>query len=179
MARHPDWYERLDAITEVLRQAAQLDWLGRNEMKAVFGCSDRDSIRLLHKFGAAERNDALSLPRTALLAQLEAIRSGSSYAAFRRQRQNVARQLSAARTETAARRFPVGPAAPADARPRLENLPETITWQRTVAGSPGRFQILYRDGGDLMRQLAEFLAAAGVNREEFFAGTEPADDPGR
>ena len=173
MARHPEWYERLEAITEVVHRAGQLDWLGRNEIKAVFGCSERDSIRLLHKFGAAERDDALSLPRTALLAQLEAIRTGTSYAAFRRQRQNVAKQLSAARTESAARQFRVGPAVAADARPRLENLPATITWQR------GRFEILYRDGADLMRQLAEFLGAAGVNREEFFAGTEPSDDPGR
>jgi len=179
MARHPEWYERLDAIREVVRQAGRLDWLGRNEMKAVFGCSERDSIRLLHKFGAAERDDALSLPRTALLAQLEAIRAGSSYGAFLRQRQNVAKQLRAARTETAARQFRVGPAAAADARPRLANLPETITWQRAAAGSPGRFEILYRDGADLMRQLADFLSAAGVNREEFFAGTEPSDDPGR
>jgi hypothetical protein len=30
-----------------------------------------------------------------------------------------------------------------------------------------------------MRQLSEFLSAAGVNREEFFAGTEPTDGPTR
>jgi hypothetical protein len=30
-------------------------------------------------------------------------------------------------------------------------------------------------GADLMRQLAEFLRAAGVHREEFFAPTELAD----
>src|SRR5215831_14739601 len=103
MARHPNWFERLDAILAIVRQASQLDWLGRNEIQAIFDCSERDSIRLLHKFGAEDRDDALSLPRTSLLAQLEAIRSGSTYAAFLRQRQDVVKQLTAARTEAAAR----------------------------------------------------------------------------
>ena len=44
---------------------------------------------------------------------------------------------------------------------------------------PGRFEVLYDDGADLMWQLAEFLGAAGVNRDEFFAGTEPSDGASR
>lgn len=31
---------------------------------AIFGVGERDSIRLLHKFGAIERDDVLSLPRS-------------------------------------------------------------------------------------------------------------------
>jgi hypothetical protein len=176
LARNPDWFERLDGITEVVRQAEHLEWLGRHEIRAVFGCSERDSIRLLHKFGAGERGDALSLPRSALLAQLEAIRAGSSYAAFLRQRQDVAKQLTAARAETAARHFPVAPADSEGQRPSLQHLPKTLTWRRIAPDEPGRFEILYHDGADLMRQLAEFLAAAGVHREEFFAATEPGHD---
>lgn len=176
MARYPDWFERLDGITAVVRQAEHLEWLRRREIKAIFDCSERDSIRLLHKFGAEERGDALSLPRSALLAQLEAIRAGSSYAAFLRQRQDIAKQLTAARAETAARQFPVGAAALEGQRPSLQHLPKTLTWRRSKPGELGRFEILYRDGADLMRQLAEFLAAAGVHREEFFAATEPAHD---
>ena len=175
MARHPDWFLRLDAIVEVVSQAERLEWLGRTEIQAVFGCSERDSIRLLHKFGAAERDDALALPRTALLAQLQAIRAGSTYAAFLHQRQGVARELRAARAETAARQFRVLPVVP-DAPPaRFEDLPATITLSRPVATAPGRLEILYRDGSDLMRQLAALLGAAGVNREEFFAATEASD----
>ena len=97
MARHPDWFERFDAILDVVRQSDRLAWLGRAEMKAIFCCSERDSIRLLHKFGAEERDNALSLPRTSLLTQLEAIRVGTTFAAFLRQRQDVAKHLSAAR----------------------------------------------------------------------------------
>ena len=75
MARHPEWFERLDAITEVVRQSSDLEWIGRKEMKGIFSCSERDSICLLHKFGAQDRDDALSLPRSALLAQLMELHS--------------------------------------------------------------------------------------------------------
>jgi hypothetical protein len=178
MARHPEWFERLDVIVEVVRQS-QLDWIGRREMKTIFGCSERDSIRLLHKFGTEERNDALSLPRSALLAQIEAIRSGSTYGAFRRQRENVAQQLGTARAEAAARQFRVASHSPEAPRPQIHSLPSTITWRRSIPNGRARFEILYADGADLMRQLSEFLSAAGVNREEFFAGTEPTDGPTR
>ena len=173
MARHPDWFGRLDAILEAIRQANTLEWFGRNEIKAVFGCSERDSIRLLHKFGATERDNVLSLPRTDLVVQLEAIHAGSTYAAFLRQRQGVARQLTAARAESAARQLRVRQQTPADDRKRLEDLSETISWRRRVPAGPAPFEILYNDGADLMRQIADFLAAAGNDREEFFAGTEP------
>jgi hypothetical protein len=179
MARHPEWFERLDVITEVVRQSGGLEWIGRKEMKKIFSCSERDSIRLLHKFGAEVRDNALSLPRSALLAQLEAIRSGSTYGAFRRQRQNVVKQLSAARAEAAARHFRVNTRAPEAMRPQFQNLPRTITWRRAAAAGPGRFEVLYDDGADLMRQLSDFLSAAGVNREEFVTGTEPSDGPAR
>jgi len=174
MARHPDWFERLDTILEVIRRSDGIDWIGRKEMKAIFCSSERDSIRLLHKFGAEEQDNALSLSRTALLAQLEAIRSGSTYAAFLRQRQDVVKQITAARAEAAARRFRASSRTPEDRRAGLQDLPKTITWRRAVATGPGRFEVLYDDGADLMWQIAEFLSAAGVNRDEFFAGTEPS-----
>lgn len=177
MARCPEWFERLDAILEVVRhQADELVWLGRTDIKAIFLCSERDSIRLLHKFGAEERENALSLSRSSLLAQLEAIQSGSTFAAFSRQRQGVAKQLAAAREETSARQFRVRAVLPGPRPARLGDLPPTIIWRRASPTGPGRFEILYGDGADLMWQLAEFLNAAGVNRAEFLAATEPEDD---
>ncbi|MCA2971167.1 MAG: hypothetical protein IM674_13265 [Brevundimonas sp.] len=173
MARAPNWYDQLDSILATLGAAEDLDWLGRAEVGALFGTSERDSIRLLHKFGAIVRNDALSLPREALLVQLEAVAAGSAYAAYRRQREGVAQHLAQARTETAARQFRARAAFPEVPRPRLDALPSSLTWRRAVGQGPGRFEILYEDGADLMAQLAEFLHAAGANREEFFEGTEP------
>ena len=178
MARHPEWFERLDAIQEVVRRA-EGEWLGRKEIKAIFGCSERDSIRLLHKFGAEERENALSLPRLALRVQLEAIQAGSTYAAFLRQRQGVARHLTEAREETAARQFRLKGSSENTRPYHFEDLPQTVTLQKARPDGQGRFQILYTDGADLMRQLAEFLALAGANREEFFAATEPTDASSR
>lgn len=171
MARSPDWYARLDIILATLGDASTLEWLGRAEMGALFGCGERDSIRLLHKFGAVERGNALTLERTSLLPQLEAIAAGSHYAAFRQQREGVARHLAQVRTETAARQFRARAAFPASPPPRLEGLPSTLTWRRMEGR--GRFEIRYEDGADLLAQLAEFLHAAGANRAAFLAGTEP------
>jgi hypothetical protein len=55
----------------------------------------------------------------------------------------------------------------------LEALPPTVTWRRAAGQGPARFEIVYEDSADLLAQLAEFLHAAGANREEFFEGTEP------
>jgi hypothetical protein len=179
MARHPDWFARLDAIADVVRQSVHVEWLGRKEIQAIFECSERDSIRLLHKFGATERGDALLLERSSLAVQLDAIRSGTTYTTFLRQRQDVARQLADARASAAARQFRVGAAATGEARSGFEDLPKTVVWRRKASAGPGRFEILYDDGADLMWQLGEFLRAAGANREEFFAGTEPGDGAAR
>jgi hypothetical protein len=88
--------------------------------------------------------------------------------------------LNDARAEATARQFQVKLSFPAEARVRgFRDLPKTVTLQKALPNNVGRFEILYTDGADLMRQLAEFLAVAGVNREEFFAATEPADAPSR
>lgn len=173
MARSPDWYARLDAILATLRTTTTLEGLGRSEVGALFGCGERDSIRLLHKFGAVEWGNALTLDRASLLPQLEAIAAGGSYAAFRRQREGVAQHLAQARTETAARQFRARAAFPETSVPRLADLPPTLTWRRAARQGSARFEIRYQDGADLLSQLAEFLHAAGAHREEFFEGTEP------
>lgn len=53
------------------RSQASVESLGRAEVRALFGCAERDSIRLLHRFGATN-----SLPRTSLVERLEALRAG-------------------------------------------------------------------------------------------------------
>jgi hypothetical protein len=180
MARHPDWFERLDAIQTLVSKAQTLQWLGRAEIKAIFECSERDSIRLLHKFGASIQNNALCLLRTALLTQLEALRSSSTYAVFLQKRHNVARHLTTAQAESTTRRFTVRtPSHEAPSGSELLNLPHTISWRRTERFGAGRFEVLYQDGADLMSQLAQFLSAAGVNQREFMAATEPDNEPAR
>jgi hypothetical protein len=174
MARNPEWFERLDGILDVLRDAESLEVLGRNEVRAIFGCSERDSIRLLHRFGACERNDALVLTRSGLIGELEVVRGGEAYAAFLRRRNAVADELTAARKDVTSRDFSL-PDTSSLSHPSLEKLPATLVWRRPSSSGPGKFEITYRDGNDLMLQIAAFLSAASAEREQFFAGTEPAD----
>lgn len=102
MARHPDWFSRLDSILGAARQVP-VESFGRAEIRALFACAERDSIRLLHRFGATKTADALSLPRTSLVEHLEAIRAGAAYAAFLRKRRQVAKHLAAAQADHIAR----------------------------------------------------------------------------
>ncbi len=175
MARHPDWFERLDSVEGSLRESTA-ESLGRTEIEALFRVSERDAIRLLHRFGAEVQANALSLARPSLLAQLDAMRRGSAYAAFLRQRQGIAQQLAQARSDTAARQFRVRPALREEAVPGLDDLPPTLTWRRDASSPSGRFEIRYDNGEDLLWQLAEFLAAAGRDRPGFFRGTEPPEE---
>ncbi len=85
MARHPEWFSRLDSIEETVEHQVVAEWYGRQEVAAAFGVSNRDSIRLLHQFGAARQ------------AGLEV----SAYQAFLRQREQVASHVEAARRESA------------------------------------------------------------------------------
>ena len=177
MARNPDWFDRLESIHALLQNATHVQWLGRTEIKAIFQCSERDSIRLLHKFGAEIRGNCLCVSRLAVLPQIEAIREGSTYAAFLQKRTQVARSLSVANLESHARHFRVTvPDAPSS---EFRRLPETVVWRRTARSGPGLFQIAYRDGADLMSQIALFLTVASANRHEFLDATEPDDGPDR
>ncbi len=176
MARHPEWFARLDAIEETLR-GSPAAVLGRPEIEAVFAVSERDAIRLLHRFGAERKQDALSVSRVALLVQCGALKQGEAYQAFLRQRGNVAAQLAQARDQTRAQQFRVRSLQVSAAQPTgFDSLPATLTWRRTAAGDAGRFEIRYENGEDLLWQLAEFLQVAGHNRTDFFRGTEPAED---
>lgn len=131
MARFPDWFLRLDAIVDVLRQTP-IEFFGRRELAALFSCSDRDSIRLLHKFGASHAADSLSLPRGSLLTHLETIRSSPAYATFLRKRHQVAHTLAAAQAENVARHKRIAGSAEFQSGKTLNDLPPGISLQ------PGR-----------------------------------------
>lgn len=169
MARSPDWFERLDAIVDTTRQMP-LESLGRWEMKALFACSERDSIRLLHKFGATVCADALSLPRASLLAQLEAIRAGTAYAAFLRQRQQVAQHLAVAHAENVARRRRIAGSAHFQAGKSLADLPAGVHLE------PGRIVCEFafpEDFWAMIDSLADIAAQDPQAFEDATGGKDP------
>lgn len=160
MARHPDWFARLDAILDTTRQMP-LECLGRKEIKAVFACSERDSIRLLHKFGATVNADALSLPRSSLLAQLEALQSGTAYSAFLRQRQQVAKHLAVAHAENVARRRRIPGAAQFQAGKSLADLPAGVRLE------PGRIVCEFAYPEDFWAMIDTLADVAAQDPEAF------------
>ena len=169
MACHPAWFERLDTILEVTRETAT-DTLGRNEIRGAFGCSERDSIRLLHKFGATLLHDALSLPRAALLEQLEEIRSGPAYTAFLRQRQQVAQNLSVARVENVARRRRIPGAVDIQYGRSLADLPAGVSL------APGRIVCEFTYPEDFWA-LIDTLADIAAQDPEAFEKATLAPEP--
>ena len=169
MARHPDWFERLDAIVDLTRET-RAECLGRKEMKAVFGCSERDSIRLLHKFGATEIADALSLPRSSLLTQLEALRSGTAYAAFLRQRRQVAKHLATAHAENVARRRRIPGSAEFQAGKSLADLPAGVRLE------PGRIVCEFAYPEDFWAMI-DSLADIAAQDPDAFENATLAKDP--
>lgn len=72
--------------------------------RPIFCCSERDSIRPLHKFGAVERDNALPCPGPLCWPSWSSIRAGSTYRRLWASTR-IAKHLSAARAETAARSF--------------------------------------------------------------------------
>ena len=169
MARHPDWFERLDAILDIARESP-IECLGRQEMKAIFASSERDSIRLLHKFGATEIADALSLPRSSLLTQLEALRSGTAYSAFLRQRQQVAKHLAVAHAENVARRRRIPGSAEFQAGKSLADLPAGVRLE------PGRIVCEFAYPEDFWAMI-DTLADIAAQDPDAFENATLAKDP--
>ena len=103
MARPPDWFDRLDALQAILR-ASEIPSLGRREMQELFACSERESLRLLNRFGAVKIGDTLQLARRpALLTQLEALRASRTFQLFRQKQQQLSETMAVARPASKAR----------------------------------------------------------------------------
>jgi len=170
MARHPDWFEHLDAILDLTRET-RAECLGRKEMKALFGCSERDSIRLLHKFGAVEVADALSLPRSSLLTQLEALRSGTAYSAFLRQRQQVAKHLAVAQAENVARHRRISGSVQFQAGRSIADLPAGVRLE------PGRIVCEFAYPEDFWAMIDTLADVAAQDPDAFENATLLKDPP--
>jgi hypothetical protein len=158
--RSPAWFAHLDAIFDTVRQIPG-ESLGRKEMQALFGCSERDSIRLLHKFGATVSADALSLSRSSLLAQLEAVQSGSAYSAFLRQRRQVAKHLAAAHAQNAARHRRIPGSAGFQDGKSLADLPVGIRLE------PGRILVEFASPGEFWAAIDTLADIAAQEPDAF------------
>lgn len=88
MARFPDWYQRLDSILETAA-ASPLETMGRREIRTLFACSERDSLRLLNQFGATKQKDTLRITPSQVRAHLEELRNSPAFRQYRQQTEQV------------------------------------------------------------------------------------------
>jgi hypothetical protein len=172
MARSPEWFER---FPDILKRASevQVPLLGQREIEALFGVSRRDAFRLLHKVGAREVGDTLTIRREDLVAQLEAIGAGDTYQAYLRRAGQVGEQLRIAREAAPARlmRLPIAknPSTPTE-------LPEGIRIQPLVPGQVGRVEIEFSTREDLWWKMAGLARARARDRRAIDRMLEPSGE---
>lgn len=169
MARTPDWFDRLPTILEALRNSPA-EILGRAEIQALFATSERDSWRLLRRFGAQLAGDLLSVEKTSLLSQLETLMVGADYQAFRRRKERVADDLAVTRPATQARFHRIAGSPEFDTSRRLKNLPPDIKLE------PGRLEVRFGTEEDLWWLLDQLADIAAQDEAAFRSCIEPFED---
>lgn len=168
MARTPDWFDRLPNILGALR-TSPAELLGRAEIQALFGTSERDSWRLLGRFGAQLAGDLLSVEKASLLSQLETLMAGADYRAFRRRKDRVADDLAITRPATQARFHRIAGNSEFDTSKRLKNLPSDITLE------PGRLEVRFGTEEDLWWLLDQLADIAAQDEAAFRSCIEPSE----
>ena len=170
MARPPDWFDRLDALQATLR-ASEIPSLGRREMQELFACSERESLRLLNRFGAVKIGDTLQLARRALLTQLEALRASRTFQLFRQKQQQLSETMAVARPASKARFRRIAGS--------VEFVPRTWTeLSADITLEPGRLEVRFATEEDLWFLLDQLADVAAQDGEGFRARIEPADSEG-
>lgn len=88
MARAPSWFDHVDEAVVALREFPA-PTLERPDIERMFRLSRRDAIRFLHRFGAVERRDRLTITPHKLLGRLEDVQSSAEFLAERRRRSEL------------------------------------------------------------------------------------------
>jgi hypothetical protein len=165
MAKYPDWFDRLDSILTTLG-ASPLDSLDRREIEALFACSERDSLRLLNRFGANKTGGTLQIERASLVRQLEALRTSGAYRSFLSKEDRVTGTMAVAKPASRARFRRIAGSAEFEPR-RLGDLPDAITL------APGLLQVRFELEEDLWYLLDQLADIAAQDSDAFRRRVEP------
>lgn len=167
MARPPTWFDHLDDAVIALHQFPA-PTVERPDIERLFCLSRRDAIRLLHKFGAEERKDRLTIGRDKFLRSLNEVRQSAEFLAERRRREILREKRTELRRQNAAREYllPVQlqPQAPAAV------LPDPVKLYRN------RLVVDFPDGAhdELLARLLEVARTARDDPEGFRIAVEEA-----
>ena len=146
-----------EAIEELRQLAAPT--VDRASLERLLRVSPRQALRILHRLSPHRAGKSLLIARTDLIAKLESLARGAPVQAERRRLSRVTAELEALRRHGVARRLtlPVANAA------GWEHLPEGI------ALAPGRLEIEFRSGDELLGKLLELARAVAADPEQFRA----------
>ncbi len=104
MARTPTWYDHVDDALAALRDFPA-PHVERPDVERLFRLSRRDAIRFLHRFGAHEKNDRLTIAAKSLASKLEQVRVSSGYVSELRRRERLRAGRVELQRQASARRF--------------------------------------------------------------------------
>lgn len=171
MPRRPEWIHRLP---EALERLAELDapTLDRQAIEILFDVSPRQALRILHQLAGHQAGQALVIGSAELRGKLEALATRDEVRFEQRRHGRVGEELTRLRAAHQARHIPI--AASATARPAaLDELPAS-----GIRLSPGRLEITFRNGEELLGRLLELAQAVADDPARFHHATDASRNPG-
>lgn len=167
MPRKAEWTHRIGGAIARLETLGH-DRIDRAALEQLLGLSPRQALRILSGFGAQQAGKSLSIDRLELIARFQAIASGETVKREAARLGRVHGELRLARQRDASRRI-VLPAAKEPVNPGFASLPTGIRL------APGRLEITFQSGEELLARLLELLQAVNNDVDLFLAVTGPRE----
>lgn len=153
MPRKAEWTNKLDEAIAQLRQL-QVSTVDRAGVERLFGVSPRQALRILHGFSPDMVGKNLAVDRVALIAHLEALQAGEPVQREQRRLRRVSDEIDQLRRGAQARKVPIP-----ESQPSLQGQGTRL--------EPGRLEIRFTSGEDLLGKLLELARAVAEDPEQF------------
>lgn len=157
MPRKAEWIHRIgQAVTEL--ESIQAPLIDRAAVERLLGVSPRQALRILNGLSAQPAGRNLLIGRRELIDKLNAVATSGQVQWEHRRRERVETELHRLRKAMAAR----GKTLPVDREPpRLPGLPQGVRLE------PGRLEIRFQTGDELLGRLFELAQAVADNPADF------------
>jgi hypothetical protein len=161
MPRKPEWVHRIGQALEEL-EAMRAPFIDRAALEQLLAMSPRQALRVLNIFAPQAAGRNLVIGRQELIEKLKVITGTGTVQWEQRRRERVAAELDRVRTRAAARNRQL-PVNLADSPAAFAHLPEGVHLE------PGRLEIRFRTGDELLGRLFQLARAVADNPGEFHA----------
>jgi hypothetical protein len=150
-------------------ETADVPFLDRSGVEALFGLRRRQALKMVHALGGYRVGNVLLAPRESVLHFLDATRRGKLYRAERVRRERILETIEEAKREIDARKVKLKVPRAAAAKRTVAELPEGIRL------SPTELRVTFSSGQDLLQKLYELSRAIAADFPRFEALTR--DEP--